>query len=390
MAATRPARGKADRDADFEYTVDDGIVRGVMALYGGVPIGSNWFLALSSDYARLAKSQRLDPLTHGFMEYGLCVIHQLKAEFGPALKRLAGARQVLEQSQYMMMYWELLRGQVAMAQGQVQDAESHYRRAQRIAKKSYLIDPVSAPLAEVVLRELALECNRISSAAALRNIPGALMKYGVPFSSFATASGLAIELRLRGRRIDQALTAARLRCLTASERFDEGRVLARELIAVAIDRRLRRTQMRALALSVVLEQRAGEPESAVGHLEEFLSLFAESPYAWPLVQERADCAAVVTRFLDLNPGSPYQETARSLLAAMRGVGHGRRLALSERERDVLRRLEGQRDKQIAAELELTVSGVRFHLRKLFTKLNVRTRVEAVRRARELGLIPDDS
>ena len=359
----------------------------------------------------------------------------------------------------MMMYGQLLRGQVAMAQGQVQDAESHYRRAQRIAKKSYLIDPVSAPLAEVVLRELALECNRISSAAALRNIPGALMKYGVPFSSFATASGLAIELRLRGRRIDQALTAAdgllefvrdagltslaryvaalrisvlviagrigdaerawrleglpedskgcvdltgqgwremeavscaRLRWLTASERYEEGRVLARELIAVAIDRRLRRTQMRALALSVVLEQRAGEPESAVGHLEEFLSLFAESPYAWPLVQERADCAAAMTRFLDLNPGSPYRETARSLLAAMRGVDGVRGLVLSEREREVLQRLESQRDKQIAAALELTVHGVRYHLRKLFTKLNVRTRAEAVRRARELGLISDES
>ena len=459
LAATRPARDNADRDADFEYAVDDGIVRGVMALYGGVPIGSDWFRTLSSDYARFTASQRLDPLTHGFMEYGLCVIHQLKAEFGPALKRLAGARQVLEQSPYMMMYGEMLRGQVAMAQGQVQEAESHYRTAQRIARKGYLLDPVSAPLADVVLRELALECNRVSSAAALRNVPGVLLKYGVPFSSFATASGLAIELRLRRRRIDQALTvadgllefvrdagmaslarylaalrtsvlviagrvgdaerawqqeglpedskgcvdltgqgwremeavsSARLRCLTARERFEEGRVLARELRAVAAERRLRRTLMRALALSVVLEQRAGEPESAVGHLEEFLSLFAESPYAWPLVQERADCAAVVTRFLDLNPGSPYRETARSLLAAMRGVDDGRRLVLSEREREVLQRLEGQRDKQIAAELGLTVHGVRFHLRKLFTKLSVRTRVEAVRRARELGLIPDDS
>ena len=146
--------------------------------------------------------------------------------------------------------------------------------------------------------------------------------------------------------------------------------------------------MRALALSVVLEQRAGEPASAVGHLEEFLTLFAESPYAWPLVQERANCAAVVTRFLDLNPGSPYRETARSLLAAMRRVDGGPQLVLSERERDVLRRLEGERDKQIAAELGLTVTGVRYHLRKLFTKLNVRTRAEAVRRARELGLIPD--
>ena len=456
LAAAHPARDKADRDADFEYAVDDGIVRGVMALYGG-EVGSDWFRTLASDYARFTASQRLDPLTHGFMEYGLCVIHQLKAEFGPALKRLAGARQLLEQSQYMTMYGQLLRGQVAMAQGQVQDAESHYRTAQRIARKSFLLDPVSAPLAEVMLRELALECNRVSSAAALRNVPGALLKYGVPFSSFATASGLAIELRLRRRRIDQALTvadgllefvrdagltslvrylaalrisvlaiagrvgdagrawrleglpedsqgcvdltgqgwremeavsSARLRLLTASERFEEGRVLARELRSVAAERRLRRTLMRALALSVVLEQRAGEPESAVGHLEEFLNLFTESPYAWPLVQERADSTAVVTRFLDLNPGSPYRETARSLLAAMRGVDGGPRLVLSERERDVLRRLEGERDKQIAAELGLTVTGVRYHLRKLFTKLNVRTRVEAVRRARELGLIPD--
>ena len=459
VAATRPARDKADRDADFDYAVDDGIVRGVMALYGGVTIGSEWFRTLASDYARFAESQRLDPLTHGFMEYGLCVIHQLKAEFGPALRRLAGARQVLEQSQYMMMYGHLLRGQVAMAQGHVRDAESHYRTAQRIAKKSYLLDPVSAPLAEVMLQELALECNRVSTAAALRSVPGVLMKYGVPFSSFATASCLAIELPLRSRRMDQALTAAdgllkfvrgagltslvrilaalrisvlviagrdgdagrawrleglpedskgcvdltgqgwkemeavscaRLRLLTATERYEEGRVLARELRSVAAERHLRRTLMRALALSVALEQRAGEPESAVGHLEEFLSLFAESPFAWPLVQERADCAAVVTRFLDLNPDSPCQESARSLLAAMRRVDGVRGLVLSEREREILRRLEGQRDKQIAAALGLTVSGVRFHLRKLFTKLNVRTRVEAVGRARVLGLIPDDS
>ena len=108
----------------------------------------------------------------------------------------------------MMMYGELLRGQVAMARGQVQEAESHYRRAQRVARKSFVLDPVSAPLAEVVLRELALECNRVSTAAELRTVPGALLKYGVPFSSFATASGLAIELRLRRRRIDQALTVA--------------------------------------------------------------------------------------------------------------------------------------------------------------------------------------
>ena len=64
--------------------------------------------------------------------------------------------------------------------------------------------------------------------------------------------------------------------------------------------------------------------------------------------------------------------------------------LSQREKDVLRRSESQGDKQVAAELGLTVHGVRYHLRKVFAKLGVARRAEAVRRARELGLLADDS
>ena len=108
------------------------------------------------------------------------------------------------------------------------------------------------------------------------------------------------------------------------------------------------------------------------------------------MRERAACTAVVTKFLDLHPDSPHQETARSLLSAMRRMDHIRGLVLSEREREVLLLLDNQRDKQIAAALGLTVHGVRHHLRKLFAKLGVAKRAEAVRRARELGLIADDS
>ena len=42
------------------------------------------------------------------------------------------------------------------------------------------------------------------------------------------------------------------------------------------------------------------------------------------------------------------------------------------------------------DLGLTAHGVRYHLRKLFTRLGVTSRAEAVRRGRELGAIPDDS
>ena len=459
MSATRPARDDDEADADFEYSVDDCIVRGGMALYGGVPSGSDWIRTLSSDMARLVRSPRLDPLTRGHMEYALCVLHSLKGEFDAAFVRLAAAREFLPGSQYIELYGGLLCGQIAMVQGQAKDAESHFRRAQRIARKSFVLDPVPVLGCEVALKELALERNRVSTAAELCGGARALMKLSVPFSLFAMASSLLIELNLRAGRVDQALktadellaflraagltslvrylaalrisvlviagrledaerawqsenlpedsegcvdlagqtwremeavSCARLRWLIAGERFPEGRRLARAMSAVAIERRFRRTQMRALALSMVLEQRAGESESAVGYLEEFLRLFAESPYAWPLVRERATCAAVVTRFLDLDPDSPCRETARSLLAAMRRVDDGREPVLSERELEVLRRLASQRDKQIAAELGISVHGVRFHLRRLFNKLGVAKRAEAVRRAREAGLIPDDS
>ena len=459
VAATRPILHEDDQDADFETAVDDCIVRGVLALYGGETIGSNW-RTLSSDFARFLESERLDPMAFGHMKYGLCVLHQLRAEFDIALERLSEARQFLAQSEYMMMYGELLHGQVAMAQGQVRAAESHYRGAQVIARKRYVFDPVPAACAEIMLQELALECNRVSSAVEPRSVSHVLTKNGAPFSVFAAAGGLVIERRLWDGRIDQALTAAdefleyargagltslirhfaalrisvlviagrigdaerawrledhlpedskgcvdlegqgwremeaislaRLRCLIASERFEEGRDLARELRAVAVERRLRRTLMRALALSMVLEQRAGDLESALGHLEEYLGVFVESPYAWSLVRERATCTAVVTKFLDLHPDSPQQETARSLVATMHRVDDARELVLSEREREVLLLLDNQRDKQIAAALGLTTHGVRHHLRKLFAKLGVAKRAEAVRRARELGLIADDS
>ena len=122
-------------------------------------------------------------------------------------------------------------------------------------------------------------------------------------------------------------------------------------------------------------------------------MYAETPYAWPLVRERADCAQLVAGFLVSAPDSPCKEAARSLLTAMERADDPRQPALSARAREVLQRLEGkvlqrlegERDKEIAAALGLSAYGVRY---KLFAKLGARNRAEAVRRAREMGLVPD--
>ena len=280
----------------------------------------------------------------------------------------------------MSVHGALLMGQVDMARGRVQDAESNYRKAQRVARKSFVVDPVAVAGAAIMLRELQLECNPASSAAELRRVPLALTKQGMPFSGFAAACSVLIEQHLQAGRIRQALaqteeflhhtrgaglksfaryvaamrvsvlviagrpgdaerawrledlpidptscvdltrqgwremeaiSCARLRWLTATRRFGEGRDLARALREAAGDRQLVRTLMRATALWMVLERRAGEPESAMVHLKDFLALFSDTPYAWGLIQERAVSRAAMTAFLERHPESPHRGTVQS-------------------------------------------------------------------------------
>ena len=445
-------------DAEFELAADVRVVRGMIALYGCERVGSELIRTLLADLAQLAESPRVDPLMRGHIEHGLCIASNMTAEFGAALEHAARARQHCGESRYMRMSVDMQLGQIAMAQGRVQDATAHYLGVERVARKNYVPDPVPAAVSGVLLQELALECNRAAPDPALTRVPGALATGSSPFSAYAAAAGAVVDLRLRDEGVDgalaaademldyvraarlpalvryvsalrvsllavagrigdgeeawvlddlpeaaadcldlagqswremEALSCARLRLTIGRERFEAGRGFAEELRAVAAARGLRRTLMRALALSVVLELRAGEAAAAAGHLEAYLRLYAETPYAWPLVRERADCAQLVAAFLVSAPDSTVKETARSLLTAMERAGDPRQPALSVREREVLQRLE-EKDKEIGAALGLSAYGVRYHIRKLFAKLGARNRAEAVRRAREMGLVPGAS
>ena len=64
--------------------------------------------------------------------------------------------------------------------------------------------------------------------------------------------------------------------------------------------------------------------------------------------------------------------------------------LSPRERDVLASMaEGKRGRQIAEELVISTDTVRTHTRSIFSKLDVHSRLEAVRVARAAGLRPPE-
>ncbi|MYD96940.1 MAG: hypothetical protein F4X98_06090 [Gammaproteobacteria bacterium] len=187
----------------------------------------------------------------------------------------------------------------------------------------------------------------------------------------------------------EALSCARLRLLAAREEFDEARQFATAITTVAAQRGLRRTWMRVMAQLLGVEYQAGELQAATGCLEQFLGVFRETDYLRPLVREGEASVAVLAGYLDRHSEPEHQALAESLLSTL-GCNDGRvdgPPELTGRESEVLVRLEEQRDKQIAEALDLTLSGVRYHITNILAKLGARGRMDAVHRARRLGLLP---
>ena len=65
-----------------------------------------------------------------------------------------------------------------------------------------------------------------------------------------------------------------------------------------------------------------------------------------------------------------------------------RLELSKRELEILNLLaQGHSNQEIAAKLFVSVSTVKTHIQNLFEKLDVKRRIQAIEKARNLNLIP---
>jgi ATP/maltotriose-dependent transcriptional regulator MalT len=109
---------------------------------------------------------------------------------------------------------------------------------------------------------------------------------------------------------------------------------------------------------------------------------------------------LLARLHDLQ-GTEVREYAGRLLAAFHAAeqvvpGRETRTAaapnivegLTEREREILRLIaEGDSYQDIAQQLVIAVSTVQHHIKSLYTKLDVHSGLEAVARARRLGLLP---
>ena len=197
-----------------------------------------------------------------------------------------------------------------------------------------------------------------------------------------------LDMGRRGWRVAEAIACTRIRLCIARGGFGPARELARGLRDAAASRDLRRTLMRAEALWMALEYAAGEADAALDHLRSFAGWYAGSRYAGALVREAGVGSVLLPRLMETAPSGVLDELAVLLERATGADRLASARTLNEGELDVLgclaRRLQ---DKQIAAELHLSVDGVRYRLRRIFGKLAARSRDDAVHRARERGVLP---
>ena len=266
----------------------------------------------------------------------------------------------------------LLRGDSSSAVAFVEDAREYARRTER---------PALARLLSALRVSALIDSGQVEEAGRAWR-----------FDRLAEHAAECTRLMTQTWREVETLACARLRLLIACNEFDAARELAARLRTLSVEHGLVRTQMRGLALSMVLEHRAQRVSRARAHLVDYLRLYATADYARPLARERGVALALLedvaaAQEVDAAAG---RTAARLRAAIVANASAGRdplQPELSRKELDVLMRLEQYRDKEIAWDLNLSYEGVRYRVRSIFAKLDARGRLDAVHRARTQGIIP---
>lgn len=193
---------------------------------------------------------------------------------------------------------------------------------------------------------------------------------------------------------DRVLVRVLLAHKQASEALDVLDQLGRKAESEGAAGRL--VEIRALKALAYLTQ--NEPRRAFFELERALTLAEPEGYARTFIDEGAPMAVLLGRFVSqLDHGSALGGFARRLLAAMQNVQFGGSdfstlpdelfISFTKGELIVLRLLAaGYKTPEMADELQLAKSTIKWYLRNIYGKLGVHRRADAIAMARELNLL----
>jgi LuxR family maltose regulon positive regulatory protein len=179
--------------------------------------------------------------------------------------------------------------------------------------------------------------------------------------------------------------------IIAGQPFDTATaILARIRQAATATQRVGRL-LETICLQALLAEQQGQQRQALDYLRRALALGEAEGYIRTFVDEGVPLVSLLRQAAGQNIQLPASYTAR-LVAALDNTGAEEQLVLpldplSDRELEILRLIAtGMSNKELAERLILTVGTIKWHLSNIYSKLNVRSRTQAVAIARSLGLI----
>jgi len=184
----------------------------------------------------------------------------------------------------------------------------------------------------------------------------------------------------------EAVPLARARLLLHQGRNADARALLDEVIALAEASDRQGRVIEALVLRALANDALGDESAALDDLRRAVTLAAPEGFVRVFLDAGPRMAKLLYR-----AGSP---AAHRLLEAFPPAIRERSAIpselsepLSERERDILRLMaRGLTYRQIASELMISINTVRYHVKSLYSKLQVSSRTLALARARDLHLL----
>ena len=146
-------------------------------------------------------------------------------------------------------------------------------------------------------------------------------------------------------------------------------------------------EIEALLLDGVARLQLGDPDAAQGSVERALALGEPQGRVWIFLTVPGGRELLERQPVHRTAHAAYLKALHDHLAGVEPAAHAPPEPLSERELAVLRFLPTNLSaSEIGSELFLSVHTVKTHMRKLYAKLDVHTRAEAVQRGRALGLL----
>ena len=195
------------RPNDPDLDIDRLVVGGILNLVGLRQVQSAEARAMITEAARLVALPNTGAVVRGALFYGHGAYLGHRADFDAAAALGREARRlVVRRSTYLTMMIDSLLGQFAMARGRVREALARYHNAQRIAKARFLRVPRMCLYADLLLRELALERNRLGADADLRTIVAQVFYGTGHLSHYAATADTATDLALQSGGADAALS----------------------------------------------------------------------------------------------------------------------------------------------------------------------------------------